>query len=141
MKTIVVVAENNDTVQARCELVREVLAEACSRPVQVLPACSVDGVLDILAKGPIDMLIVEDRMPAITGTALIRWLEKLLIGTTKVLLTSDPLVLAEPWKFAGPDVNEVLPKPLERASLARALQRWFGRPATFVATPGAFFAN
>ncbi len=141
MNTILVVAENNDTVQARCELVRKVLAEECSRPAKVLSACSVDGVLDILAKGPIDMLIVEDRLTAITGTGLIRWLEKLLIGTTRVLLTSDPIVLAEPWKFAGPDVNEVLPKPLERESLMRALQRWFGRPTTFVATPGAFFTN
>jgi DNA-binding NarL/FixJ family response regulator len=108
-------------------LVREVLAERCSRPAKVLHACSVDGVLDILAKGPIDMLIVEDRMTAITGTGLIRWLEKLLTGTTKILLTSDPRTLAEPWKFAGPEVNEVLPKPLERESLTRALQRSLGR--------------
>jgi CheY-like chemotaxis protein len=141
MNTILVVAENNDTVQVRCELVREVLSAGGSRTVQVLPACSVDGVLDILAKGPIDMLIVEDRMTAITGTGLIRWLDTLLIGTTRILLTSDPLVLAEPWKFAGPDVNEVLPKPLERESLTRALHRWFGQPTAFVATPGASFAH
>lgn len=137
MRTIVVVAENNDTVQARCELVRDVLAEGCLGPARVLPACSVDGVLDILAKGPIEILIVEDRMTVITGTALIRWLDRLLTGTTKILLTSDPLVLAEPWKFADPDVNEVLRTPLDRASLTRVLQRWLGRPAPLAAAPGA----
>jgi hypothetical protein len=137
MRTIVVVAENNETVRARCELVRGVLAEGCPGPVRVLPACSVDGVLDILANGPIEILIVEDRMTVITGTALIRWLDKLLAGTTKILLTSDPLVLAEPWKFADPDVNEVLRTPLDRASLTRVLQRWLG-PASLAAAPGVW---
>lgn len=139
MKTIVIVAENDHTAQTRCELVRAVLTEGGSRPVQVLRACSVDGVLDILAKGPIDILIVEDRLIGITGTGLVRWLEKLLTGTTKVLLTTDPMVLAEPWKFAGPEFNEVLPKPLERESLKRALLRWFGRSGAFVSPPGVFF--
>jgi CheY-like chemotaxis protein len=122
-------------------LVRAVLAEGCARPATVLPACSVDGVLDILAKGPIDMLIVEDRMSGITGMGLLRWLEKLLIGTTKILLTNDLRILTEPWKFAGPEVNEVLSKPLERESLKRALQRSLGRPATVAATPGVFFTS
>jgi DNA-binding NtrC family response regulator len=138
MKTIVVVAENRDAAQSRCELVRAALSKVGCRPANVLPACSVDGVLDILAKRPIDVLITEDRLAAITGAGLIRWLEKLLAGTTKVLLTSDPMVLAEPWKFAGPEFNEVLPKPLERELLTRALQRWLGRSATFTATSGAF---
>jgi DNA-binding NtrC family response regulator len=138
MKTIVVVAENGHTAEVRCELVRAVLSEVYSHPAQVLPACSVDDVLDILANGPIDVLITEDRLTGITGTGLIRWLDKALIGTTKVLLTCDPRVLAEPWKFAGPEINEVLPKPLERDSLKRTLQRWLGRSATFVATSGAF---
>lgn len=138
MRTIVVVAENHDTVRARCELVRDVVAEGFSGPVTVLPACSVDGVLDILAKGPIEILIVEDRMTVITGTALIRWLDTLLTGTTKILLTSDPLVLAEPWQFADPDVNEVLRTPLDRASLTRVLQRWLARPPLLASAPGAW---
>jgi CheY-like chemotaxis protein len=141
MKTIVVVAQDDHTAQVRCLEVRTVLSSGLCCPVQVLPACSVDGVLDILAKGPIDMLIVDDRLTGITGTGLIRWIEKLLIRTTKVLLTSDPRILAEPWKYAGPEINEVLPKPLERDSLKRMLQRWLGRSATFVATSGAFFAS
>lgn len=138
MKTIVVVAKDRDTAQSRCELVRAALSTVGFRPANVLHAGSVDGVLDILARGPIDVLITEDRLDAITGAGLVRWLEKLLTGTTRVLLTSDPVVLAEPWKFAGPEFNEVLPKPLERDSLTRALQRWLGRSATFVAASGSF---
>jgi len=141
MKTIVVVAENEHTAEVRCELVRAVLSEVYSGPAQVLPACSVDDVLDILANGPIDMLIAEDLVSGVTGPGLIRWLEKVLVRTTKILLTSDPRILAEPWKFAGPEINEVLPKPLERDSLKRTLLRWLGRSATVVATSAAFFTS
>lgn len=141
MKTIVVVTENEHTAEVRCELVRAVLSEVYSHPAQVLPACSVDDVLDILAKGPIDVLITEDQLTGITGTGLIRWLEKVLVGTTKILLINDPRILAEPWKFAGPEIDEVLPKPLERDSLKRTLLRWLGRSATVVATSAVFFAS
>jgi DNA-binding NtrC family response regulator len=106
-----------------------------------LPACSVDNVLDILAKGPIHVLMTDERLAGMTGTGLIRWLEKLLIGTSTILLTSDPRILAEPWKFGGPEFNEVLSKPLQRDSLKRTLHRWLGRSATFVATSAAFITN
>jgi hypothetical protein len=129
MKTIVVVAENEHAALVRCELVRSVLSEGSSYQAQVWPACWMADVLDILEKGAIDVLIVGDRASGISGLGLVRWLEELLIGTTKILVTSDPVVLAEPWKFAGPEINEVLPEPLQRDALARTLQRWLGWPA------------
>lgn len=134
MMSIVVVAENEQVAQARCELVRSVLFEGCPPPVQVLPACSVDDVLDILVKGRIDVLITDERLRGLTGAGLVRWLERLLTGTTTILLTSDPRILAEPWRFAVPEFNEVLAKPLQRDAVKASLHLWLGLSTTLAAT-------
>lgn len=102
MNTIAMVAENEHTALVLCEFVRVVLAEGCSS-AEVSPACSVDDLLDVLAKGPIDVLVTEDRLTGLTGTGLIRWLEKLLARTTTILLTSDPESLRSPGSSLAPN--------------------------------------
>ncbi len=133
MKTIVVTAEQH-LARALAEFVAAVLSEVHPQPAQVLPACSADDVLDILANTRIDILIVDHHLAGMTGLELVRWLGTGLINTTKILLTHDSRVLADPWRFAGPDINAVLPRPLERTSLRVTLQRWL-EPADRIPAP------
>jgi CheY-like chemotaxis protein len=135
MKTIVVLTKDEHIVRAMCEFVRTVLPEVCEPPVQVLPACSADDLLDILAKQSIDLLMIDHLLPDMTGLDLIRWLGTALRGTVKILLTNDSRVLADPWNYLGTEVNSVLARPLGREPLKRVLKTWaatlapqFGRP-------------
>ena len=134
MKTIVVVTAEPHLAKALAEFVATVLSEMHPHPAQVLPACSVDDVLDILANTRIDILMVDHHLAGMAGLELVRWLGTGLINTTKILLTHDSRLLAEPWRFAGPDINAVLPRPLGRKSLRVALQRWL-EPADRIPAP------
>ena len=127
MTAIVVVTHEAHVAKAMVELVGTVAAEVTSDAPQVLPACSPDDVLNILAHEPIGMLIVDCRLGDMTGIDLIRWLRPGLTATTKILLTDDSRVLADPWTFGGSDINGVLPRPLGRQSLKHALERYFKR--------------
>lgn len=124
MNTIVVVTQEAHIAQAMGDLITEVAAETGSDVVQVLPACSADDVLTILARGPIEMLIVDHHLAGTTGLDLIRWLGSGLTNTAKILLTDDSRLLADPWTFAGPSVNAVLSRPLGRHALKLTLERW-----------------
>lgn len=134
MKTIVVVTAEQHLAKALAEFVATVLSEMHPHPAQVLPACSVDDVLDILANTRIDILMVDHHLAGMAGLELVRWLGTGLINTTKILLTHDSRLLAEPWRLAGPDINAVLPKPLGRTSLRVTLQRWL-EPADRIPAP------
>jgi CheY-like chemotaxis protein len=134
MKTIVVITAEPHLAKALAEFVATVLSEMHPPPAQVLPACSVDDVLDILANTRIDILMVDHHLGGMAGLELVRWLGTGLINTTKILLTHDSRLLAEPWRFAGPDINAVLPKPLGRTSLRVTLQRWL-EPADRIPAP------
>lgn len=124
MSTIVIVTPEAHIARAMAELISIVAAEVQREPTHVLPACSADDVLTILAKEPIDMLIVDHHLAGTTGLDLIRWLDKGLVNTTTILLTDDSRILSDPWTFAGPEINAVLPRPLGRHSLKLALERW-----------------
>ena len=126
MKTIVVVAEDDHIARALSEFVRTVLSEVCREQVQVLSASSADEVLNILGRERIDLLMTDDRLPDMTGLELIRWLGPGLFGAVKILLTNDSRLLADPWKFVGSEINAVMARPLGRAPLRLALQRWLG---------------
>lgn len=128
MKIIVVVTQDKLIAQALAEVVKTALAEVYPDPAQVLPTSSLDDVLDILGKERIDMLMIDHHLAEMSGIGLVRWLDKALVGAVKILLTSDSRLLAEPWKFVGPEINDVLPRPLERRTLNRVLQRWLGKP-------------
>jgi CheY-like chemotaxis protein len=128
MKTIVVVTQNKIIAQAIAECVRTVVLEIDADPAIVLPASSINEVLDILSRRSIDVLLIDQRLGEMSGEGLIRWLGKGLAGTVTILLTSDPQVLAEPWKFVSHDINDVLSRPIERALLKRTLQRWLVGP-------------
>lgn len=128
MKTIVVVTQNKVIAQAIAECVRAVLSEINADPAIVLPASSIDDVLDILSRRRIEMLLIDQHLGQMSGEGLVRWLGKGLARTVTILLTSDPQVLAEPWKFVGPDINDVLSRPIERTLLKRTLQRWLQGP-------------
>lgn len=128
MKIIVVVTQDKAIAHALTEVVTTALADVYPGPAKVLPASSLDDVLDILSKERIDLLMTEHHLADMSGPGLVRWLDTALVGTVKILLTSDARLLAEPWKFLGPEINDVLPRPLERNALNRALQRWLGNP-------------
>lgn len=127
MNTIVIVTVTQEAhiARAMADLVTEVASEVGPGVFRVLPACSADDVLNILAKGPIDMLLVDHHLAGTTGLDLIRWFGTGLVSTTKVLLTDDSRILADPWTFAGPEINAVLPRPLGRGALRLMLERWF----------------
>ena len=124
MSTIVIVTQQAHIAQAMAELISIVAAEVQRDPTHVLPACTADDVLTILAKEPIDILIVDHHLAGTTGLDLIRWLDKGLVNTTTILLTEDSRILSDPWTFAGPEINAVLPRPLGRHALKLALERW-----------------
>jgi hypothetical protein len=132
MKTIVVITAEPHLAKALAEFVATVLSEMHPPPAQVLPACSVDDVLDILANTRIDILMV-DHLGRMAG------LEVGPVARNRVDQhhedsphpTPDS---AEPWRFAGPDINAVLPKPLGRTSLRVTLQRWL-EPADRIPAP------
>jgi CheY-like chemotaxis protein len=127
MITIVVVA-GDDHVRALAEFVKTVLSEVSRDQAQVLPAGSADEVLNILGREHIDLLMTDDRLPDMTGLELVRWLRPGLVGAVKILLTNDSRLLADPWKFAGAEINAVLARPLGREPLRLALNRWLGLP-------------
>jgi DNA-binding response OmpR family regulator len=124
MTTIVIVTQHAHIAQAMAELISTVAAEVQRDLPRVLPACTPDDVLNILAKGPIDILMVEHHLAGTTGFELVRWLEAGLTNTTKILLTDDSRILADPWTFLGREFNAVLPRPLGRQSLRLTLERW-----------------
>ena len=128
MKTIVVVAGDDHIVRALSEFVKTVLSEVSQDQAQVIPAASADEVLNILGRERIDLLMTDDRLPDMTGLELVRWLRPGLVGAVKILLTNDSRLLADPWKFAGAEINAVLARPLGREPLRLALQRWLGTP-------------
>ncbi len=128
MKTIVVVSRDDHIARALSELVGTVLTELSPEPVSVHAACSPDDVLDTLSRARIDVLITEHHLAGMTGLDLVRWLSPGLGGAVTILLTSDSRMLADPWKFAGPEINHVLARPLGREPLKRALQHWLGSP-------------
>ncbi len=128
MKTIVVITQDKRIAQALADFVKTALADMYLDPAKVLPASSLDDVLDILSKERIDMLMTDHHLADMSGVGLVRWLDKALVGVVKILLTSDSRLLAEPWKFVGPEINDVLPRPLERNTLNRGLRRWLGNP-------------
>lgn len=124
MITIVIVTQEAHIAKAMAELISTIAGEVQPGATRVLPACTPDDVLNILAKGPIDILIVEHRLNGTTGFELVRWLETGLTNATKILLTDDSRILADPWTFLGRDFNAVLPRPLGRQSLRLTLERW-----------------
>ncbi len=132
MKTIVVVAEDGHIARALSEFVRTVLSEVSSDPIEVLHACSADDVLNVLGREHVDLLMTDDHLPDMTGLELVRWLGPTLRGTAKILLTNDSRILADPWKFAGTEINAVLARPLGREPLKLALQRWLELPGDTV---------
>jgi len=127
MKTIVIVVEDDGIARALCDLVRAVLAETGSDPLQVLPACSLDDVLHILARQHIAVLMVDHDLAGLTGLDLIRWLGPGLTGTAKILLAKDPGLLADPKPVVEPGIDAVLVRPLGKEPLKRALQRCLPR--------------
>jgi len=122
--TIVIVTHEAHSAKAMAELIGTVAAEVQTDPPPVVPACTPDDVLTILPKGPIDLLMVEHRLAGTTGFELVRWLAPGLTNTTRILLTDDSRILADPWTFLGRDFNAVLPRPLGRQSLKLTLERW-----------------
>lgn len=126
MKTILVVTRDDHIARALAELVRSVVSEVYPGPVKVFLACTPDEVLDIVCRERLDVLLTDHNLTGMTGLELVRWLGVTLRGTVMILLTSDSRMLADPWKFAGPDVNEVLARPLGREPLKHALSRWLG---------------
>lgn len=130
MKTIVVVAENHGLAQARCDLIQAVLRESYDDPVNVLPASSADYVLFLLGLQRIDVLLTDHDLSDMTGLNLIRWLGTGLADTTKILLTSDSRLLAQPEQL-GVEIDMVLGRPIDREALRFTLHRWLGpcRPA------------
>lgn len=128
MKTILVVTRDDHIARALVELVRTVVSEVYPGPVKVLLACTPDDVLDIVSREHPDVLLTDHYLAGMTGLELVRWLATALRGSVMILMTSDSRMLADPWKFAGPDVNEVLARPLGRESLKHALTRWLGTP-------------
>jgi len=121
---MVVVTQEAHIAQAMAELISTVAAEVQPDPTRVLPAGTPDDVLDILAKGPIDILMVEHHLADTTGFELVRWLEAGLTNTTRILLTDDSRLLADPWSFLGREFNAVLPRPLGRQALRLTLECW-----------------
>jgi DNA-binding response OmpR family regulator len=124
MTTIVIVTQEAHIAQAMAELISTVAAEIQPDPTRVLPVCSPDDVLNILAKGPIDILFVDHHLADTTGFDLVRWLAAGLTNTTKILLTDDSRILADPWTFLGREFNAVLARPLGRRSLRLTLECW-----------------
>lgn len=124
MTTIVVVTQEAHIAQAMAEFIGTIADEVQRAPTRVLAACTPDDVLNILAKGPIDILIVEHHLAGTTGFELVRWLEAGLTKSTRILLTDDSRILADPWTFLGSEFNAVLPRPLGRESLRPTLERW-----------------
>lgn len=124
MTTIVIVTREAHIARAMADLIGTIAAEVQCEPTHVLPACTPDDVLNVLAKGSIDILLAEHHLTGTTGFELVRWLEPGLASSTRILLTDDSRILADPWRYLGCEFHAVLPRPLGRQSLRLTLERW-----------------
>ncbi|MDE2483872.1 MAG: response regulator [candidate division NC10 bacterium] len=68
--------------------------------------------LDALYNGPFDLILVDNRMPRMTGLDMAACIRKTDTVTPIILITGDSYTL-DPEIVAQAGVTEVLPKPLK----------------------------
>jgi CheY-like chemotaxis protein len=68
--------------------------------------------LDALYNGPFDLILVDNRMPRMTGLDMAACIRKTDTVTPIILITGDSYTL-DPEIVARAGVTEVLPKPLK----------------------------
>lgn len=115
-------------------VLRALTAALRGGPFHVLTAASGDEALRILGEEPVDVLVADHQMPAMTGMALLATASHRHPGTARILLTGQASLALAIRAVNESQVCRILTKPWSRddliAALEAALRYAEGRPGS-----------
>src|SRR6185295_16381653 len=104
-----------------------------AEPYDLVTTASPIEALKRLGRSPVDVVIADERMPDISGTAFLRMVEEQYPDTARLIVSGHPLV--ENWLKVDPElVHHFIPKPWNNDEL-RALLRGILKHRGILETP------
>ncbi len=91
-------------------------------PYDLLCACSAEEALDILDRRPIDVVVSDQDMPGMTGTAFLAQVRKTYPKTTRFMLTGKATLDVALQAISDDAVSQFFTKPCDHATLALSIR-------------------
>jgi CheY-like chemotaxis protein len=98
----------------------------------VTPVSDGRDALDAFSAGAFDLVLMDGQMPSMDGweaAKAIRALEARRGGRTPVIALTANVMTTDRERCLAAGMDDMLSKPLQRAALARLLDKWCGAPA------------